>query len=116
MNEKKPASPWVKNLLIWVAIVFGLLLYVQMIGGTSRTTSGQAIAYSDFVRQVDQGNVRSVTITNDSGLGPAVITGRLADGGEFRTIAPADAKVSDKLVERASMFRRSRRRAPASGS
>ena len=58
MNEKKPANPWVKSLLIWVGILFGLVLFVQMIGGSSRATAGNPIAYSDFVRQVDDGMVR----------------------------------------------------------
>jgi cell division protease FtsH len=99
MNEKKPASPWVKSLLIWVGILFGLVLFVQMIGGSSSATAGQSIAYSDFVRQVDEGNVRSVTMSTTPS-GNAVISGKLADGEAFRTTAPADAQVSAKLVER----------------
>jgi cell division protease FtsH len=99
MNEKKPANPWVKSLLIWVAILFGLVLFVQMIGGGSRATAGQAIAYSDFVRQVDEGNVRSVTMSATSS-GNSAITGRLADGGTFSTTAPADAQVSSKLIDK----------------
>ena len=98
MNEKKPTNPWVKSLLIWVAILFGLVLFVQMIGGSSTASAGQPIAYSDFVRQVDEGNVRSVTMSNTAS-GNSVISGRLADGGVFRTTAPSDARISDKLVQ-----------------
>ena len=57
-KEKKPGNPWTKSLLIWVGILFGLVLFVQMIDGGSRTTAGDAMAYSEFVRQVDDGNVR----------------------------------------------------------
>jgi len=99
MNENKPANPWVKSLLIWVGILFGLVLFVQMIGGGSTAAAGQAIAYSDFVRQVDEGNVRSVTMSTTSS-GNSVITGQLADGEPFRTTAPGDAQVSNKLIER----------------
>ena len=99
MNEKKPANPWVKSLLIWVGILFGLVLFVQMIGGGSRAATGQAIAYSDFVHQVDQGNVRSVVMSTTAS-GNNVISGRLADGGAFRTTAPSDAQVSSKLVDK----------------
>ena len=61
MNEKKPANPWTKSLLIWMAVLLGLVLFVQSIGG-SRAATGEAIAYSDFVNRVDEGNVQSVTI------------------------------------------------------
>jgi cell division protease FtsH len=99
MNEKKPANPWVKSLLIWVGILFGLVLFVQMIGGGSRAAAGQAIAYSDFIRQVDEGNVRSVTMTSTADRN-SLISGRLADGNAFSTTAPGDAQVSAKLIEK----------------
>jgi cell division protease FtsH len=99
MNEKKPTNPWVKSLLIWVAILFGLVLFVQMIGGSTRTAAGDQIAYSEFVRQVNDGNVRSVTMTSTTDRN-SLITGRLADGGVFRTTAPADASVSSTLIDK----------------
>ena len=97
MNEKKPANPWVKSLLIWVGILFGLVLFVQMIGGGSRASTGNPIAYSEFVRQVDQGNVRSVTMSTTPS-GNSMISGRLTDGGAFSTTAPGDAQVSARIV------------------
>jgi cell division protease FtsH len=99
MNEKKPANPWVKSLLIWVAILFGLVLFVQMIGGSTRTATGEQIAYSEFIRQVNDGNVRSVTMTTTADRN-SLITGRLSDGGAFRTTAPADASVSSTLIDK----------------
>ena len=61
-KDKKPGNPWTKSLLIWVGVLFALVLFVQMIDGGSRTAAGQGIAYSEFVRQVDEGNVKAVTI------------------------------------------------------
>ena len=61
-KDKKPGNPWTKSLLIWIGVLFALVLIVQMIDGGSRATAGQPIAYSEFVRQVDEGNVRSVTM------------------------------------------------------
>ena len=98
MNEKKPANPWTKSLLIWVGVLFGLVLFVQMIDGPSATAS-QAIPYSEFVRQVDEGNVRSVT-TAANATGNQIITGKLSSGEAFRTLAPADAKTTDRLIQR----------------
>ena len=97
MNEKKP-NAWTKSLLIWVAVLFGLVLFVQMIDGGSRSATGQPIAYSDFVKQVDEGNVRSVTMATASTGTGAAIAGKLANGETFRTTAPADANVSDRLI------------------
>ena len=96
MDEKKPTNPWTKSLLIWVAVLLGLVLFVQSIGG-GRATTGEAVAYSDFIKQVDEGNVESVTIAS-SPSGNSTITGKLGNGQPFRTTAPNDANVSDRLI------------------
>ncbi len=96
-KEKKPGNPWTKSLLIWAGVLFALVLFVQMIDGGSRAATGQSIAYSDFVRQADEGNIRSVTIATGSS-GNSAIVGKLASGEDFHTVAPSDANVSDKLV------------------
>ena len=98
MNENKPSNPWAKSLLIWAGVLFGLVLFVQMIDGGSRATAGTAMPYSEFVRQVDEGNVKSVTMATSS-AGNAAISGKLSSGGDFTTIAPGDANVSDRLIK-----------------
>jgi len=98
MNEKKPTNPWAKSLLIWVGILFGLVLFVQMIGGGSKAATGDPIPYSEFVRQVDEGNVQGVT-TAATASGNQLISGKLADGKTFRTTAPADAQVTERLIK-----------------
>ena len=98
MNEKKPGNPWTKSLLIWVGVLFGLVLFVQMIEGP-RAAANQPIPYSEFVRQVDEGNVKSVT-TSANATGNQLITGKLTGGENFRTLAPADAQVTERLIQR----------------
>jgi cell division protease FtsH len=98
-KDKKPGNPWTKSLLIWVGVLFALVLFVQMIEGGSQTGTGQAIAYSEFVHQVDQGNVRSATMATGSSGGSA-ITGKLDSGETFHTVAPSDANVSDRLIQK----------------
>ena len=98
MNEKKPTNPWAKSLLIWVGILFGLVLFVQMIGGGSKAATGEPIAYSEFIRQVDEGNVQGVT-TSATASGTQLISGKLEGGQTFRTTAPADAQVTDRLIK-----------------
>jgi cell division protease FtsH len=96
-KDKKPGNPWTKSLLIWVGVLFALVLFVQMIDGGSRTQAGSAVAYSEFVRQVNEGNVKSVVIATNTG-GNASISGKLESGEQFHTVAPGDANVSDKLL------------------
>jgi cell division protease FtsH len=99
MNEKKPTNPWAKSLLIWVGILFGLVVFVQMIGGSSKAAAGEAIPYSEFVKQVDEQNVQSV-VTAATASGNQLITGKLANGKDFRTTAPKDAQVTERLISK----------------
>ncbi|MEO7814842.1 MAG: ATP-dependent metallopeptidase FtsH/Yme1/Tma family protein, partial [Sphingomicrobium sp.] len=98
MNEKKPTNPWTKSLFIWIGILLALVLFVQSVGG-SREAPGTAMTYSEFVGQVNERNVQSVAIATSTN-GNAVISGKMTDGKAFRTIAPYDAKISDRLVEK----------------
>ncbi|MEO8617729.1 MAG: ATP-dependent zinc metalloprotease FtsH [Sphingomicrobium sp.] len=96
MDEKKPGNPWTKSLFIWIVILMGLVLVGQAIGG-SREPVGSTISYSEFVTQVNEQNVRSVTMTRASN-GDSAISGKLGDGKTFTTLAPADAAVTPLLV------------------
>src|SRR5437868_932381 len=96
MEDKTPGNPWTKRLLIWMAALFALVVAVQMIGG-GRAAAGEPISYSQFVRSVDAGEVQGVTITTSSN-GNATISGRYENGKTFLTVAPADARVSDRLI------------------
>ena len=54
----------------------------------------EKLSYSDFITAVDSGKVASVTIQgNDVG-------GKFTDGKEFKTYKPADALLSEKLLEK----------------
>jgi len=98
-KDKKPGNPWTKSLLIWIGVIFAAVLLVQMVGGSSTAATGETIPYSEFVHQIDEGNVRSVTIATGTG-GNSAITGKLDTGAVFNTVAPGDANVSDKLIQK----------------
>ena len=97
MNEKKPTNPWTKSLFIWMGIILLLVFFVQSIGG-SREAPGKAMAYSDFVKQVDEGNVKSISIAATQ-TGNSNIAGVLNDSKTFKTVAPKDANVSASIGE-----------------
>jgi len=97
-NEKKPGNPWTRSLLIWLAVLFGLVLFVRAFDSGS-AAQGDPLAYSDFVRQADEGNVQSVTIATSS-IGNVTVSGKMTDGKSFRTVAPPNTNVADRLVSK----------------
>jgi cell division protease FtsH len=77
--EVKVLNDMVKNLLLWAIIAGVLMLVFQNFNQPSRS---EQLVYSDFVRQVEEGNVTAVVI---DGLD---ITGTLSNGTVFNTVQP----------------------------
>ncbi|MBV9529109.1 ATP-dependent metallopeptidase FtsH/Yme1/Tma family protein, partial [Sphingomonas sp.] len=98
-KEKKPGNPWTRHLLIYIGVVFLVVLVVEMMEGGSRAAGGQSMAYSEFVRQVDEGNVRTVSMSTGS-TGNSEIAGKLDSGEDFHTVAPAGANIADHMIQK----------------
>src|SRR5215213_9124800 len=98
-KEKKPGNPWTKSLLIWVGVLFALVLLVQMIDGGPRAVTGKVLSYSEFVRQVEEQNVRQVTMATSTNRDSA-ISGKLNSGEDFHTIAPAGSNIADRMIQK----------------
>ena len=69
-----------KNLILWVVIAVVLLSVFQNFG--DRSSTGQALIYSDFLSQVKQGQVSEVMIEGQN------ITGKMSSGAMFSTYSP----------------------------
>jgi cell division protease FtsH len=67
-------NPFYKNLALWMVIGLVVVLLFNVLGGLSEKPN-----YSDFLKNVEIGRVESVTIRGN------LVTGKLKDGGEFRT-------------------------------
>ncbi len=82
----------VKNLILWMIIAAVLLTVFNNI---NQGTSEDAIVYSDFIRDVNSGRVRSVEF---SGIN---LTGVRHDSSRFRTTLPSigDAQLLEDLFE-----------------
>ncbi|MCK2043560.1 ATP-dependent zinc metalloprotease FtsH [Chromohalobacter sp. TMW 2.2308] len=80
-----------KNLILWLVIAAVLL---TVFNNFSSDSSPQAMSYSQFVEQVQNDQVSSVTIEGYT------ITGERDDGSQFQTIRPAaqDPKLMDDLL------------------
>jgi len=82
-----------KNLALW--IVIGLLLVALFnLFQTSSSRGPQAtLAFSDFLNDVNRGQVADVTIQGNG------ITGHFTDGRAFSTYAPTDPGLVGRLID-----------------
>jgi cell division protease FtsH len=80
-----------RNILVWAILLVLLLALFNMLQGPSQSAPSNEINYSQFMNQVESGQVSSVTIQGDT------ITGQTTGGATFRTTIPADANVTAAL-------------------
>jgi cell division protease FtsH len=92
------SNPWMKSLFIWAGILLALVLFVQVVDGGGRGAAADGMAYSEFLNRVDEGSVKEVVIGKD------VISGRLTNDETFRTYAPQDLALVDRLKEKGVAF------------
>jgi len=98
-GPRKPPSPLVRNILMWAGILLALVLMVQLFQGPSeRRVAGEEVAYSEFLRKVDEGQVRDVAIAGRQ------ITGTLTNDQAFRTYNPGDMQLIERLRARSVKF------------
>ncbi len=85
-------NPLQKNIALWlvISLVFVLLYHLF---SQPKSVQGTLI-FSDFVGQVEKGQVTEVTIQGEN------ITGKLADGKTFKTYMPKDAQLMPLLREK----------------
>jgi cell division protease FtsH len=82
-----------KNLILWVVIALVLMSVFQTF--TTNNTQSAAMNYSDFIAQVNDGNIESVEIDQYG----RTISGRLSSGESFNTVAPADDQLVSDLLK-----------------
>lgn len=74
---------------VYLLVILGILWAVSYFAQTPVDTS--EISYSSFLQKVESKEVASVVIDRDQ------ITGKLADGKDFKTVAPADPALVQNL-------------------
>jgi cell division protease FtsH len=87
-----------RNIMIWMAIGFGLLLVFNLAGGGQglQGASSTRMAYSEFLQNVQSGDIADVTITESRDEG-TTIKGHMVSGQAFELQAPSDASLIDRL-------------------
>ncbi len=83
-----------KNLALWVIIGLLLIALFNMFQAPSNRGAQSRLAFSDFLTEVDRGQVSDVTIQGQT------INGHFADGRSFSTYAPNDPNLVSKLSEK----------------
>ncbi|WP_026261764.1 ATP-dependent zinc metalloprotease FtsH [Kiloniella laminariae] len=80
-----------RNAALW--IVVGVLLFTlfNLFQGSGTQSNQQQIAYSDFIAQVEEGQVTNVIIQGHE------IKGHYSDGRQFQTYAPEDPQMVEML-------------------
>jgi len=97
-DDKEPeTNPWMKSLLIWVGILVALALFVSLLDRPVPGT-GKTIAYSEFLAKVDEGSVKQVDIAEN------VVSGTFSNGDQFRTLAPNDPGLTERLYAKSVKF------------
>ena len=90
-DDNQAPNPWMRSLLIWIGILLALALVVQLVDGRGADPRTSGIAYSDFIKKVDEGSVKEVVQAGD------VISGTTTNGVTFRTYAVNDPKLIERL-------------------
>lgn len=80
-----------KNFMMWVAIIAAILLVLNLFNDGSGSRSQVDLSYSEFIRNVEAGRVRQVTIK-----GPAIL-GVLEDGSAFKSYSLRDQRLIERL-------------------
>ncbi len=83
-----------KNMALWVIIGLLLVALFNLFQQPSGSSGQIGIPFSDFLAEVENGRVREVTIQGNS------ISGVYADGRGFKTYAPDDANLVERLTKR----------------
>ena len=81
-----------RNLMLWAVIVLAMVMLFNTF--QQPQSSVQRVPYSDFLTQVDSGQIMSVTIQGHT------LTGRSADGKNIHTYAPQDINLVKRLIEK----------------
>ena len=73
-----------KNLALWIIIGLVLVALFQVFQGSSSRQTSTDLAFSQFMAEVESGQIQDVTIQGNT------ITGHYTNGGAFNTYAPDD--------------------------
>ena len=81
-----------RNIAFWVVLFLLILALFQMFNGGATTQASRTVSYSEFIAQVEAGDVASVTLDGERVL----VSGK--DGAKYVAIAPQDDQLTTRLI------------------
>ncbi|MBD7991680.1 ATP-dependent zinc metalloprotease FtsH [Ochrobactrum quorumnocens] len=88
-------NPNYRNFALWAIIALLLIALFNLFQGPGQRTNSREVSYSQFIDDVSNGRVKSVTITGER------ISGTFADNGStFQTYSPGDTGLVSRLEEK----------------
>ena len=87
-------NPNFRNFALWVIIILLVVALVMLFQNPGQRVPSQDIAFSQLLNDVDQGDVREVTIAGNE------ITGHFKDNRAFSTYAPNDPTLVQSLYKK----------------
>ncbi|MBR9844299.1 MAG: ATP-dependent zinc metalloprotease FtsH [Rhodobacteraceae bacterium] len=81
-----------RNIAFWVVLFLLILALFNLFSGGNSNLQSREIGYSEFVQAVTEGNVTNVTLDGEQ-------VRYSTTGGDFVTIKPEDAEVTQLLIE-----------------
>src|SRR6201998_1416331 len=87
-------SNFAPNLALWVIIALLLVVLFNLFQPGTTHTAATQVAYSDFISEVNSGQVRDVVIQGRT------ISGQLNDGRTFQTYTPDDPSLVKTLTDK----------------
>ena len=84
----------IRNLIVWIILAFSLLGLYNLIDNPMVVKNETEITFSQLLAEVDSGNVIDVEISGDN------ISGHYSDGRSFKTFAPSDPTLIERLYNR----------------
>ncbi len=81
-----------RNLLLWGVIALAMVMLYNMF--QQPQSANQQISYTEFLQQVDRGDIAEVIIQGKT------LIGRNLSGGKLQTYAPADGDLVNRLMEK----------------
>jgi len=82
-----------KNLALWVIIALLVVALFNLFQSSGRNGAEQKLAFSDFLAQVESGQVADVTIEGNA------VSGTLRNGVAFNTYTPDDPQLVQRLTD-----------------
>ncbi len=87
-----------RNLAIWIIIALLLVALFNLVQNNPKGNRTTSIEYSQFLSDVDAGNVRSATISGNQ------VTGTLSSGQTYQTYMPNDPELVKRLHDKNVRF------------